>query len=244
MKALIVSDIHSNLEALQSVLGDAQNRGGFDQIWSLGDMVGYGPDPRECLAILSRHEVRGIAGNHDLACCGKISPELFNQHASEAAWWTITQIAFEDFNYMVDLPTRTEVDGFTLSHGSPREPFWLEYVLSADIAQQCFGHFTTLVCLVGHSHRPFVSTQLDEGASFEEFPVDEPVILGEKPMIVNPGSVGQPRDRDPRASYAIYDSRQGTITRHRVKYDVAETQRKMGEAGLPEYLIKRLPFGM
>lgn len=178
-----------------------------------------------------------------MACCGKISPEIFNPDASAAVWWTITQITFEDFNGFLELPLKREVEGFTMTHGSPREPFWEEYVVSEEIAADSFTRFDTPVCLVGHSHRSFVCRN-NGAVVFEELLLDKPVALGDTPSIVNPGAVGQPRDRDPRASYAIYDSDTGTLTHHRVEYDVAKTQCKMKEYGLPRFLIERLAHGM
>ena len=242
MKALIASDIHSNLEALESVLEDAESRGGFDQIWSLGDLVGYGPDPSACIELIRKYDHQSVAGNHDLACIGELSLEAFNSHAAEANRWTATQLTEEEFAFLRSLPLKLEIDEFTVVHGSPRDPVW-EYVISVAAAVATFFHFGTQRCLVGHSHIPFICRPTEDGAAFLEFPLDTPIALGNDRMIINPGGVGQPRDSDPRASYALYDSEAGTVTHHRTEYDVPKTQEKMKRAALPEFLAQRLAYG-
>ena len=242
MRALIVSDVHSNLEALESVVEDAKTHGGFDEIWSLGDLVGYGPDPSACIALLRLHEVRTVAGNHDLAAFGRLSLESFNDYAAAAARWTAEQISTEDADWLASLPLRIEVEDFTMVHGSPRDPVW-EYVVSVPVAAVSFQHFTTMRCLVGHSHVPFLCVTGQDGPKFLEFRLDDPVPLGDERMIVNPGGVGQPRDGDPRASYAVYDSDDGTVAHFRAEDDIQTTQNKMEEYGLPKYLADRLSEG-
>ncbi|MCX8213711.1 MAG: metallophosphoesterase family protein [SAR202 cluster bacterium] len=242
MRALIVSDVHSNLEALESVVEDAKNHGGFDEIWSLGDLVGYGPDPSACIALLRLHEVRAVAGNHDLAAFGRLSLESFNDYAAAAARWTAEKISTEDADWLASLPLRIEVEDFTMVHGSPRDPVW-EYVVSVPVAAVSFQHFTTTRCLVGHSHVPFLCVTGQDGPKFLEFRLDDPVPLGNERMIVNPGGVGQPRDGDPRTSYVVYDSDDGTVAHFRAEYDIKTTQDKMEEYGLPKYLADRLSEG-
>ena len=242
MRALIVSDIHSNLEALQSVIQDAERNGGFDQIWSLGDLVGYGPDPVECIDLIRRYDTLGVAGNHDLASAGKLSLEAFNVYATQASKWNTAQLNEEHLAYLGGLPLVFEMEDFTVVHGSPRDPVW-EYVVSPAAALASFNHFDTLRCLVGHSHIPFICRPQDDTVVFLEFPLDTLVSLGADRLIINPGGVGQPRDGDPRASYAIYDSDEGGVSHHRAEYDIAKTQEKMTERGLPKYLIDRLPNG-
>ena len=124
MRALIVADIHSNLEAFESVIADAETNGGFDQIWSAGDLVGYGPDPGECIQLMRRYDARAVAGNHDLASIGEMSPEAFNDRALAALVWTMTQLTDDEAEYLRGLPKRFELDGFTVVHGSPRHPEW------------------------------------------------------------------------------------------------------------------------
>ena len=241
MKALVVSDIHSNLEALESVIGDASRNGGFDEVWALGDLVGYGPDPSACIELLRQHDARCVAGNHDLAISGRMGLEWFNEYAAEAARWTIGQLGKTEAEYLGGLPLRMEMYGFTAVHGSPRDPVW-EYVVNSATALAVFEDTGTPRCLVGHSHVPFVC-RLEGGAPAFRLATISPVELREGRAIVNPGSVGQPRDGDPRASYAVYDSDTESVTHYRVEYDIPATQRKMRERGLPEYLAERLAYG-
>ena len=241
MKALIVSDIHSNLEALETVIDDANGNGGFDELWALGDLVGYGPDPAACIDLLKEHDARCVAGNHDLAVSGRMGLEMFNEYAAAAAIWTVGQLDEADVEYLQGLPLRLEMHGFTAVHGSPRDPVW-EYVVNSVAALAAFKDIETRLCLVGHSHVPFVC-RLEGGAPAFRLATAGPVALGDGRAIINPGSVGQPRDGDPRASYAVYDSDAGTITHHRAEYDIPATQRKMHERGLPLYLAERLTYG-
>ncbi|MCI0440171.1 MAG: metallophosphatase family protein [Chloroflexi bacterium] len=242
MRVLIVSDVHSNLEAFQSVIADAEARGGFDQILSLGDLVGYGPDPGACIELLRQHDHKGVAGNHDLASIGKLSLEAFNPYAAAANIWTAKQLTSEQADYLASLPLKIELDEFTVVHGSPRDPVW-EYVISIEAAVASFMHFDTYWCLVGHSHIPFLCRPAENEAVFLEFPLDRPIALGQDRIIVNPGGVGQPRDGDPRASYAVYDSAAQTVTHRRVGYDIPRTQEKMRKHDLPIFLIERLAVG-
>ena len=243
LRALIVSDIHSNSEAFSSVIEDAGRHGGFDEVWSLGDLVGYGPDPAEVIELLRGFAHRAVVGNHDLASVGLLGLDAFNPYAGAANRWTSGVLSAEEREYLSGLPLRLEVGDFTFAHGSPRDPVW-EYVVSEWIATENFGHFDTLRCLVGHSHMPFVCRLNEQKVA--EFTVPRygtPYYLGEERLIVNSGSVGQPRDGDPRAAYAVYDSGQESVTHHRVHYDIAATQRKMRTHGLPEYLVERLEYG-
>lgn len=243
MRALIVSDIHSNLEAFQSVLDDAEARDGFEQVWSLGDLVGYGPDPSACIDLLRHYDHRAVAGNHDLASIGKLSLEAFNPYAAAANRWTAAQLSQEQTDYLGGLELKLELDEFTVVHGSPRDPIW-EYVVSVETAVASFLHFDTFWCLLGHSHIPFVCRPAEAGAVFLDFPLDAPVALSDERVIINPGGVGQPRDGDPRASYAIYDSDAATVIHHRVEYDIPATQEKMRRHDLPQMLIDRLSEGL
>jgi len=241
LRALVVADVHANLEALHAVLEDAQRRGGFDVIWCLGDTVGYGPDPVACLDLLRQHNLVAVAGNHDHAAIGKRTIEDFNYAAAEAARWTARQLSPEVSSFLAGLPLVAAAAPFTLVHGTLRDPI-SEYLLNLDAARSTFELLRTRYCLVGHSHIPFLCLD-DDHPRFGEFPEDQPWELGEERWIINPGSAGQPRDRDPRPSYALYDSQPGTIARHRVAYNIAETQEKMRRAGLPPVLIDRLNHG-
>ncbi len=242
MRSLIVADIHSNLEAFRSVVDDAENRGGFDDIWSVGDVVGYGPDPAACIDLLRQYDHRRVVGNHDLAAIGKLSLEAFNVYGAAAARWTTAQLTEDHVSYLRETPFSFELEDFTVVHGSPRDPIW-EYLVSSSIAKANFRHFKTSRCLVGHSHLPFICRPQGDNAVFLAFPLDRPVALGNDRVIINPGGVGQPRDGDPRASYAIYDWGEGLIWHHRAEYDIPTTQRKMSERGLPRYLADRLSHG-
>lgn len=245
MRNLVLADIHSNLEALQAVLRDAEEAGGFDALWCLGDTVGYGPDPGPCIDLLRSHNPLAVAGNHDLAVLEAISVKEFNPMAAEAIEWSREQLTDDQRAFLEGLPTRHEAGPFTLVHGSPREPVW-EYFhpmyTPIEALHDSFSHFSTPYCLVGHSHVPFVCQEM--GPTFVKFPEGEPYVLTKKDrLVVNPGGVGQPRDGDPRPSYVIYDDEAGTLVRRRATYDVEAVQRKMRRAGLAEYLVERLTYG-
>ncbi len=242
MRALILADVHSNLDAFQAVIEDAEGRGGFNRVWSAGDVVGYGPDPGACVELMQSFDHVGVAGNHDLASIGKLSVESFNPHAAIANRWTADNLSEEHIAYLGSLPLKVDLDDFTLVHGSPRDPIW-EYVVSTGAAVASFLHFDTSWCIVGHSHVPFLCRPAENGAAFLEFPLDTPIFLGTDRLIINPGGAGQPRDGDPRASYAVYDSAVGAVFHHRVEYDVEVTQEKMRARGLPEFLVERLASG-
>ena len=217
MRYAIIADIHANLAALQAVLEDIRINGGVDEIWCLGDIVGYGPEPRECLS-------------------------YFNPAAAEACRWTTEKLNPVDVHYLGDLPTKVEKGDFLLVHGSPSEPT-LEYIISAGIAEKNFAFFTNKFCLAGHSHIP--AAFKEEGSATQSIHLTTGIglVLHAHRMIVNPGSVGQPRDGDPRASYAIYDSEGLMLRLYRVEYNISATQDKMMQAGLPVPLITRLEQG-
>ena len=244
-RSLILADIHANLEAFQAVLTDAKSRGPIDQLWCLGDIVGYGPNPREVIDLLREHDHVSVAGNHDWAAIGKIDTSEFNPYARFAALWTQTQLTEEHVDYLGRLPLTLVTGIFTLAHGTPRDPIW-EYLVTETAALASLEHLQTGHCLVGHSHIPFFC-RVDPSAmrsEFQEFPVGVPVELGEGPLFINPGGVGQPRDRNPTSNYAIYDSAEGAICHYRVPYDIPTTQEKMRKAHLPEPLITRLSRGL
>jgi predicted phosphodiesterase len=242
VRIAILADIHSNLAAFEAVLEDVKAKGGFDKIWCLGDVVGYGPHPHECTELLCHYEHLCVAGNHDWAAVGKIDTSDFNPVAAAACNWTAEQLTDGDRNYLENLPLDVIQDNFTLVHGSPREPIW-EYLLSAETARDNFSYFETDYCLVGHSHVPLVYESLGSTVMSRKFYEEANLKLGKERLIINPGGVGQPRDGDPRASYALYDSDTKVIYHYRVEYDVLATQRKMDELGLPMPLILRLSEG-
>ncbi|MBM4446722.1 MAG: metallophosphoesterase family protein [Chloroflexi bacterium] len=242
MRYAILGDIHSNLTAFEAVLRDADDRGGFDKMWCLGDVVGYGPDPHECLERLRQFEHVCVAGNHDWAAIGKMDTADFNPVAARACHWTAQQLTAEDKDYLQNLPLTLRESDFTLVHGSPREPIW-EYLLSIEAAQDNFACFETAYCLVCHSHVPLIFELAGNKTVYRMFPEGTDLELGKNRMIINPGGVGQPRDGDPRASYALYDIEAQTVHHYRVEYDIQATQKKMEERGLPMPLILRLSMG-
>ena len=244
MRCAIIGDIHANLAAFTAVLDDIKGRGGVDKVWCLGDVVGYGPDPHECIEALRQIEHICIAGNHDLAAIGKISTDDFNPAAAAACHWTAKQLSSTDVEYLEKLPLVIEEGNFTLVHGSPRDPIW-EYLISTSQAKENFSLFKTQFCLVGHSHVPLMFVY-DEGGDFSgrQFLDEVKLEQGKDRMIINPGGVGQPRDGDPRASYAIYNSQTGVMKLYRIPYDIRATQERMVERGLPMGLVTRLNYGM
>jgi diadenosine tetraphosphatase ApaH/serine/threonine PP2A family protein phosphatase len=242
MRIAILADIHANLAALQAVLDDIKGKGGVDEMWCLGDIVGYGPDPRECIDIVRKVCKVCVAGNHDYGAVGKLELSYFNPAAADACHWTAQTLKSADARYLSNLPTTACEGDFFLVHGSPMDPV-LEYIFSTSIAAKNFDFYNTLFCLAGHTHVPLAFKQEDGDVSSVSLSAGIGLVLGNHRMIINPGGVGQPRDGDPRASYAIYDS-EGKIFRvYRIPYDIRATQDKMMRAGLPINLITRLEAG-
>lgn len=244
MRYAIIADIHSNLTAFKAVLADIERRGGADELWCLGDIVGYGPEPHECIELLRQNKHVCVAGNHDLAAIGRINTSDFNHDAAIACRWTTRQLNLEDVRYLEGLPLVMERDGFTLVHGSPREPIW-EYVISVSSARESFTRFESQFCLVGHSHVPLVFRYSEIGdCILGPFSANSGIFLGKERLIINPGGLGQPRDGDPRASYAIYDRDANMVRLYRVAYDIYATQDKMVKNELPVHLVARLSYGI
>jgi predicted phosphodiesterase len=243
MRILIVSDIHANLVALDAVINNAER---FDRVWCLGDVVGYGPEPNACIDRLRHYDLTCLAGNHDWAVLDKLDLEEFNPDARRSAIWTRNQLNPESLSWLHALPERIPVQEskYTLVHGSPRYPIW-EYVLTPAVARINFEHFDTPFCLVGHTHVPVLYRyhREEQMATAEPMPEGFPIALGPERMMINPGSVGQPRDGDPRAAYAILDLETNTLTHYRIEYDIVATQAKMEQAKLPTRLIQRLSYG-
>lgn len=252
MRILLLSDIHANFVALEAVLAAA---GSFDQLWCLGDTIGYGPRPNECADFIRTHASVAISGNHDLACLGDERADLdfFNLDARVANEWNGKQLSEENREWLRGLLPKREIrqeglNPILLAHGSPRNPIW-EYLLYPDDALDNFhNHFTNQLCFIGHSHVPIYFRLSADDFCEMMLPIrDDYPTLKMRPAeryIVNPGSVGQPRDQDPRAAYAFFDTETGRITFHRVKYDIHKTQEQMREAELPRPLIRRLMFGV
>ncbi len=242
MQIALVSDIHSNLVALETVLDALPSH---DQLWCLGDTIGYGPRPNDCLAHMRALATYALTGNHDLACLGEVSLADFNALARQANEWNSRQLLPELRAYLHARSTRLAVDPMaTLAHASPRDPIW-EYILDAGTALDNLAYFTTPICLVGHSHVPTLFAKHKDGrVEFGRGEAGQSVRLrpGSR-YIFNPGSIGQPRDGDPRAAYALLDTTAGTLRFERLTYDVATTQRQMRDVGLPAPLIERLHYG-
>ncbi|MBL7200351.1 MAG: metallophosphoesterase family protein [Anaerolineae bacterium] len=243
MRHTILSDIHGNLQALEAVLADAPPDA---PLWCLGDIVGYGPNPNECIERLRSLDVECIVGNHDWAVMNKVDVQDFNPDAQLSVRWTQDQLSPESTEYLESLPVRLENGPFTLVHGSPREPIW-EYILYPPTARLNFAHFDTPYCFVGHTHVPVLFRlhhRSDKAVcEAEQLLEGDPRLLGDGRLIVNPGSVGQPRDGDARASYAILDAEEASIEYRRVAYDITQVQRLMEEADLPRRNIMRLSYG-
>ncbi|MFN7210933.1 MAG: metallophosphoesterase family protein [Aggregatilineales bacterium] len=242
MRILIISDIHANLAAFESVLSDA--KGDWDYVWCLGDVVGYGPDPNECCELLKTLPHLCLAGNHDWAALGRLDIRTFNADARKVVLWTQEALKPENIAYLDALPTTFVLGQYTLAHGSPREPVW-EYILDPIIAALNFPHFETPYCFVGHTHTPVIYKLMSErGDTDAQAPVyRQPAQLNGHRLIVNPGSVGQPRDSNPDAAYAMLDVETNVLEYRRVPYPIHVTQEKMRRADMPERLIARLEHG-
>jgi diadenosine tetraphosphatase ApaH/serine/threonine PP2A family protein phosphatase len=241
MRIAVVSDIHSNLPALEAVVAAV---GAVDAWWHLGDVVGYGPHPDEVVARLRALGATGVLGNHDAAALGDSIVDDFNQDAKAAARWTRSTISSETRAWLKALPEVDERASFTLVHGSPLDPIW-EYVTSLESAEANIDAIGTRWCLHGHTHKPKAWREATKGGPVDLIatPHGETLVLDERRMLLNPGSVGQPRDGDPRASYLILDTDAGTSRWGRVPYPIAETQAAMRAVRLPERLWLRLEIG-
>ncbi len=241
MRILVLSDIHSNAAALDAVLAVAPP---YDELWCLGDTIGYGPEPNLCLARMSKLATQALTGNHDLACLGAVPLDDFNPVARIANEWNNRQLEPEMRHWLAARPARLDVEGATLAHASPRDPVW-EYVLDRQVAAENLAHFTTQVCFIGHSHVPLLFAQSSAGQTQFGLAATNQVteLQPDTRYIINPGSVGQPRDGDPRAAYAVWDTDAQTVRWCRVPYDIAATQRAMRDANLPAILADRLALG-
>jgi predicted phosphodiesterase len=266
MRVLVISDIHANQAALESVLAAAA--GQYDTIWCLGDVVGYGPRPNECIELVRERAAICVMGNHDWAVLGRpgINVDDFNPQARQAVMWTREQLTDENRRYLDQLPDAPVQPPATqgqvlLTHASPREPVW-EYILTPTVAMENFAVFREPLCLVGHTHKPAIyrwqgldptpDATPDTGyermatVDFLQPRTECAINLATSDMlrlIVNPGSVGQPRDNDARAAYAILDLDAMTWIYTRIPYPIELTQNQMRAAKLPKRLIDRLSFG-
>jgi diadenosine tetraphosphatase ApaH/serine/threonine PP2A family protein phosphatase len=240
MRVAVLSDIHANLAALDAVIASF---GTVDAVWHLGDVVGYGPEPDGVVERLAAIGAVGVRGNHDAAALGGDEIEWFNTDARRAMEWTRRRITPTTRDWLASLPERHTDGDFSLIHGSPREPIW-EYIVSVPIARANLALLATPFGLYGHTHQPMVFVEQDgrveqiapgEGSTFA---------LDGRRALVNPGSVGQPRDGIPTASYLVLDTEGRRCTWHRTPYDIPAVQAAMRDAGLPVRLVDRLTYGL
>jgi diadenosine tetraphosphatase ApaH/serine/threonine PP2A family protein phosphatase len=240
MRIAVLSDIHSNIVALDAVLSSI---GTIDAVWHLGDVVGYGPEPDAVVGRLADLSAVGVCGNHDAAAAGGNEIDWFNTDARTAMEWTRKRISATTRTWLDALPKTRMVDAFTLVHGSPRDPIW-EYITSQPVARANLATLKTRYGLHGHTHIP-ICWREDDGRVEAVSPADgSSLLLDERPVLLNPGSVGQPRDGDPLASYMVIDTDAGRCTWSRVAYDIAAVQAAMAEQRLPERLSARLSYGI
>ena len=246
MRIGIVSDIHANLAAFKTVLAKLNELGATERLWCLGDVVGYGPQPNECIELLREYEHVCLPGNHDWGAIGRADPNMFNAEARFALEWTAAHLTPDNKAYLAALPEILPMPDapFTLVHASPRDPIW-EYLLEPQAAAECFPLLDTPYCLVGHTHVPAVFRQSpnDEAVKLVLPELGETVRLGAARLIMNPGSVGQPRDHDSRAHFAVYDTAEQTILFERIDYPIDVTQAAMEALNFPRRLITRLDYG-
>ncbi|HEX9635003.1 MAG TPA: metallophosphoesterase family protein [Candidatus Limnocylindria bacterium] len=239
MRLAVLSDIHANLAALDAVREDLPT---VDQTWVLGDIVGYGPQPNEVIRALQEMGARSVMGNHDGAAIGTVDASWFNPDAASAIEWTAQVVDDNARAYLAALPEVRRDGELTAVHGSPRDPTW-EYVTGPGVAAANLSAFDTRLCLHGHTHVPVIFSAEDGRVEVVPATPDAPLRLNAGRALVNPGSVGQPRDGNPAASYLVLDTDSGLAEFRRVTYDVARTQQLMGEAGLPARLAERLSYG-
>jgi len=242
MKFALISDVHGNLEALENVLRDIEKQG-VEKIHFLGDVVGYGCNPNECIKLIDKHCDIKLLGNHDYAVMGIEQTENFNRIAKVSMDWTIKKIKGKSIQILADFEmTATFLDYF-LVHASPDAPDQWAYILDSEGARENFEEFTQAVCIVGHTHIPTCFV-LENNETIAKYTKSSITYNDEYRYIINIGSVGQPRDNDPRACYLIVDTDAGKMFYRRVEYDIEKTQEKMKREKLPDFLIERLAIGV
>ncbi|PIV53636.1 MAG: metallophosphoesterase [Elusimicrobia bacterium CG_4_10_14_0_8_um_filter_37_32] len=244
MKYAIISDVHSNLEALQIVLEHIRNTG-VDKVICLGDIVGYGPNPKECVDLVKAiSNVEVVLGNHDAAIIDKTNIHSFNDYAKEAIRINKTLITNTELEYISSLKTINVESGLLFVHGSPRDHI-NEYLTTLNKLQENTEFFNEQICFVGHTHLPLIYAKLNSGEYYVDNPENnqEFKLLDDRKYIINTGSVGQPRDHDSRCCFLYYDTEEKKITYCRLQYNIESVQKKMSDLQLPEFLITRLSYG-
>jgi predicted phosphodiesterase len=242
MKVAVISDIHANLQALEAVL-DAIGESEAQELWCLGDLVGYGGDPDPCVGLIAGHAAVCLGGNHDMAVVGKLPFEDFSRGASLAAQWTREVIAPDSLAFLASLQPQASEDHIGLYHASPRNPEW-EYVLSALLANLCMDVQSERIALIGHSHVALSFTRYEgETATGEPRREGTELDISRGEWLLNPGSVGQPRDGDPRAAWLLLDLDEHRASFMRTPYDIAGAAGAIRAAHLPDSLAERLQYG-
>jgi len=242
LRYAILSDIHGNLEAFQAVLEDTAAQG-VQQIIFLGDIVGYGGNPRECIDLLQKKTRAIVAGNHDWGVAGKTNITYFNSIARTAVSWTASQLSSEHKEFLAQLPLKREDGSFTYTHATPINPKKWDYILSRKEALRNLEALKHELCFVGHSHIPIIFALTRFGKLLCTTKFSGITLEKETRFLINVGSVGQPRDANPKAAYGILDAEKREFSLHRVKYDIANAQRKIMSAGLPPVLADRIGMG-
>jgi predicted phosphodiesterase len=242
MRVGVISDIHGNAAALEAVL-DALEEDELDEVWCLGDLVGYGPDPNRCCELVAHRSDLCLVGNHDLGVIGAIPLDEFSPDAAAAARWTEGVLSEYSRSYLESLQPAAEVEGAELYHASPRDPVW-DYVLSEPVARESLEMTEAPVVMVGHSHVPLAMVLENGRANGGLAPGGHEADLSKGRWLLNPGSVGQPRDNDPRAAYLVLDTDERRAAFRRIAYAVERTQAEIRERGLPDTLAQRLALGL
>jgi diadenosine tetraphosphatase ApaH/serine/threonine PP2A family protein phosphatase len=244
MRYGILGDIHANLSALRAVLDRLQTER-VDRVISVGDVVGYGAAPRECIALVRDIGAVVVKGNHDAACVGEIDIRYFNNYARDAVRWTQSVVNEQDCEWLASLPMIADLDHCSVGHGTYFKPELFDYIQSTTDADPSLDAMTLPVCFVGHTHVPVTLMRLKDDPLRTAYTIDPEVDLSESTRaLINVGSVGQPRDEDPRAAYAVYDSDLDRAWIRRVAYDIEEEAHRIRSAGLPSVLADRLFLGV
>jgi diadenosine tetraphosphatase ApaH/serine/threonine PP2A family protein phosphatase len=244
MKYGVLGDIHSNLSALQAVLRELTSEG-VEEILSVGDVVGYGAAPRECLALLRDVGAKVVNGNHDAAVVGELNMLLFNNYARQAVQWTQTVLTDEELTWLKELPYLLELEHCSVGHGTYDRPELFDYVRTTTDADPSLDRMRTPVCFVGHTHVPVTLMRLSDDPHRTAYTRESQIDLRDSTRaLVNVGSVGQPRDEDPRAAYAVFDTEAEAVRIARVEYDIDQEAARIRAAGLAPALAERLYLGL